>query len=128
MPTHKSVGESTLRDYLLAVYVDLRQLFTNTLAKDSAESGQYAWDQWTPLIDALLDGEAITFSRYELPPDHPQAAPHGGAPTDRLELGGDDVLRPDPREFGPNGGHDRSKGRDREIASLLSKLASNREM
>ena len=39
------------------------------------------------MINALLDGEAITFSRFELPPDHPQAAPHGGNPTDTLELG-----------------------------------------
>ena len=51
------------------------------------------------MINALLDGEAITFSRFELPPDHPQAAPHGGNPTDTLELGADDVLRPEPKEF-----------------------------
>jgi hypothetical protein len=32
------------------------------------------------MINALLDGEAITFSRFELPPDHPQAAPHAVIP------------------------------------------------
>ena len=36
------------------------------------------------MIDALLGGEAVTFSRYELPSDHPQAPPHGGHPSDLL--------------------------------------------
>jgi len=119
-----------VRDHLLASYCDLRQQFVNTARSGSdKELERYVDAQWTPLINALLDGEAVTFSRYELPRGHPQAPPHRGAPDDRLELGADDVLRPDPREFWRRrAGRDRSKGRDREIASLLSKLASNREM
>ena len=50
------------------------------------------------MINALLDGEAITFSRFELPPDHPQAAPHGGNPTDTLELGAE-IKRSTRRAF-----------------------------
>jgi hypothetical protein len=42
----------------------------------------------------LLGGEAVTIHRYELPDDHPQAAPLGGDPGDLLTLGADDVLRP----------------------------------
>ena len=93
-------AETGLRNYLIATYVDLRQMFVNTARKGSDEElERYTMASWTPLIDALLGGEAVTFHRYELPPDHPQAAPHGGNPTDTLELGADDVLRPEPKEF-----------------------------
>jgi hypothetical protein len=100
VPTHKSANESALRDHLIALYVDLRQTFVNTARNGSDEElERCVQSEWTPMINALLDGEAITFSRFELPPDHPQAAPHGGNPTDTLELGADDVLRPEPNEF-----------------------------
>jgi hypothetical protein len=91
----KQHADSMLRDHLIATYCDLRQMFVNTArtGKDT-ELESYTMAQWTPLINALLDGEAVTFSRFELPADHPQAPPHGGHPCDTLELGADDVLRP----------------------------------
>jgi hypothetical protein len=108
-------ADSTLRDYLVAWYCDLRQTYMNTARKGSDEElERYVKAQWTPLIDALLDGEAIEFHRFELPPDHPQAPPHGGNPTDTLELGSDDVLRPvvstGPRFVPPNRAQRRAMG------------------
>ena len=78
MPTHKSAGESELRDYFVALYCDLRQSYVNTARRGSDDELElYVKAEWSPLIDALLEGKAITFSRFELPPNHPQAAPPG---------------------------------------------------
>ena len=94
VPTHRDASDSRVRDHLIAWYVDLRQMFVNIALKGSDEElARYTRAHWTPMIDALLGGEAVTFSRYELPSDHPQAPPHGGHPSDLLTLGADDVLR-----------------------------------
>ena len=68
-------------------------MFTSTLLEESTECGRYAWDAWTPLIAAATDGGAVC-DPYELPHDHPKGPPHGGHPSDSLELDADDVLRP----------------------------------
>ena len=50
-------AETGLRDYLIATYVDLRQMFVNTARKGSDEElERYTMASWTPLIDALLGG------------------------------------------------------------------------
>ena len=85
-------ADSALRDHFIASSVDLRQLFVNTgLRGGDEELARYAHEAWTPQIDALLDGNAYTFHRYELPSDHPMR--NLGHPSDYLELGEDDVLR-----------------------------------
>ena len=71
-------------------------MFTKTLLEESTECGRYAWDAWTPLIDAATDGRAVLLSRFELPEGHAQGPPHGGHPCDSLELRADDVLRSVP--------------------------------
>ena len=50
-------------------------------------SARKAWTRWWP-------GEAVLVRRYELPVGHALAAPAAGHPTDWLELGADDALRP----------------------------------
>jgi hypothetical protein len=72
----------------------------STLLELGPEAGRYAYDQLRGRVDALAEGRSVRLSRYELPPDHPQAAPHGGRPTDDLELGADDVLRAIPSHQG----------------------------
>ena len=54
----------------------------------------YADNQLHGRVDALAAGEAVRIHRFELPDGHPMAPPHGGRPTDDLELGADDVVRP----------------------------------
>ncbi len=87
-------AEPELRDYLIAHFCDRRQTYVNTARRGSDEElERYVRAEWTPLIDALLDGKAIKISRFQLPEDHPQAPPDGGHPTDPLVFGADDVLR-----------------------------------
>ena len=88
-------SDAQLRTYFVGLYCDLRQNWVNTARRSSdSEFELYVQSEWSPLIDALLAGKPITFPRSELPQDHPQAAPYGGHPTDRLELGSDDKVRP----------------------------------
>jgi hypothetical protein len=94
MPEPRDNADSALRDYFTAMYVDLRAMFSRTLPDDRTADGRSVWQIWTPIVDALLGGEAVTVHRYELPAAHPQAPPHGGDPGDLLTLGADDVLRP----------------------------------
>ena len=87
-------SEPELRDYLIAHFCDRRQTYVNTARRGSDEElERYVRAEWTPLIDALLDRKAIKFSRFQLPPDHPQAPPDGGNPADNLVLDENDVLR-----------------------------------
>ena len=88
------IGEPWVRQHLVSEWTELRAMFTKTLLEESTECGRYAWDAWTPLIAAAVDGGAVSLHRFELPPDHPMGPPHGGHPCDSLELGADDVLRP----------------------------------
>jgi len=81
-----------VRDYLIAEAVDFRKMYgTKDLGKTA--DGRTAWDILSGPVDALLEGEAIRFHRFELPPDHPLSAPYAGHPCDSLELGTDNVLR-----------------------------------
>ena len=93
MPKPRGNADSGVRDHLIAEAVDFRQLMSSTLEGHRIENGETVWDHLSHRVDALLEGKAITFSRYELPPGHPMAPPHGGHPTDSLELGADDVVR-----------------------------------
>lgn len=69
-------------------------MFSSILPDDRTADGRSVWELWTPIVDALLAGEAVTIHRYELPDSHEQAPPRGGDPGDLLTLGPDDVLRP----------------------------------
>jgi hypothetical protein len=86
--------DSELRDHFVALYVDLRELFSRTLPDDRTESGESVWEIWSPIVDALLAGESVVVARYELPDWHPESPKRGGDPGDRFELGSDDILRP----------------------------------
>jgi hypothetical protein len=88
--------DSELRDYLLAAAVDFRQLMSTTLEGHKIENGETVWDHLSRRVDALLDGEEVTISRYQLPDWHPQSPKYGGDPTDSFALGPDDVLRRAP--------------------------------
>jgi len=86
-------ADNALREYLHAQARDFLMLMVSTLLEHSAESGQAAYDQLHGRVDALAAGDEVWISRYELPDDHPQAAPHGGHPCDNLLLDTDNVLR-----------------------------------
>jgi len=74
-------ADNALREYLHAQARDFLMLMVSTLLEHSAESGQAAYDQLHGRVDALAAGDEVWISRYELPDDHPQAAPHGGHPA-----------------------------------------------
>lgn len=93
MPKPRGNADTDLRDHLIAAAVDFRQLMSSTLEEHTIEGGESVWDHLSHRVDALLDGEEITFSRYELPDWHPEAPCHGGNPGDSFTLGPDDVLR-----------------------------------
>ncbi len=84
--------DASLRGYLLAERREFRALMVNALLDHSAESAQIAWTECSGRVDALESGEAVAVRRYELPPDHRLAPPHGGRPCDWLLLGADDTL------------------------------------
>ena len=87
-------ADAGLRDYLIGYYSDRRQAYVNTARQGAGEElERYILSEWTPLIDRLLDGEAILFSRFELPDDHPQSPKYGFDPGDKLILDEHDVLR-----------------------------------
>jgi hypothetical protein len=94
MPEPRDNADSTVRDHLIAEAVDFRTLMSSTLKGHKIENGETVWDHLSHRVDALLEGKAITFHRYELPDGHPMEAPHGGRPNDLLEIGEDDVVRP----------------------------------
>ena len=80
-------AEPELRDFLSAYFCDLRQMYVNAAQRSRDEQFElYTRSEWSPLIDALLDGRAVSFRRFELPKDHQLAPPHGGDPGDLLEL------------------------------------------
>jgi hypothetical protein len=89
-------ADAALREYLHREARAFMLQMINTLLELGPEGGQYAHNQLHARVDAIAAGEAITLSRYQLPPDHPQAAPHGGHPCDDLLLDEHDVLRPIP--------------------------------
>jgi hypothetical protein len=92
-----SIGaDCQLRGWLTEQRSEFRRLMAATLLEDSAESAEFAFRECAKGVDPLIAGEAVRLSRYELPVGHPQAPPHGGRPTDALELGADDVIRPVP--------------------------------
>lgn len=93
MAHSKQNADTQLRDYLLAAEVDFRQTMSATLEGHRIENGETVFEHLSHKVDALLDGEAVEFSRFELPAWHPEATCHGGHPSDRFELGADDVLR-----------------------------------
>jgi hypothetical protein len=95
VPTPRDSADSTVRDHLIAEAVDFRAMCSKTLEGHKIANGETVWEHLSHLVDALLDGKAITFHRFELPRGHPMAAPHGGHPSDSLVLGEDDVVRPD---------------------------------
>jgi hypothetical protein len=86
---------SRVRKHLIKNAVDFREMYGRKDLGKTAD-GRTAWDILSGPVDALLEGKAITFHRYELPPGHPMAPPHGGHPNDSLELGEDNVIRPVP--------------------------------
>jgi hypothetical protein len=88
-------AEPDLRDYLLAAAVDFRATYGKPELGTTAD-GQTAWDILSRKVDALLDGRAIEFNRFELPPGHPLEPPAAGHPNDTLILGEDDVIRRPP--------------------------------
>lgn len=77
--------EAGLREYLLEGAVDFRDT-CGSLAPEF-------WDALTPAVDALVGGEAYSFSRYLLPDDHP--ARTEGNLHDRLVLTEDGALEGD---------------------------------
>ena len=87
-------ADAQLRDHLLASAVDFRQLMSSTLEGYTIENGETVWEHLSHRVDALLDGEEVTISRYLLPDWHPQSPKYGGNPGDNFVLGCDDVLRP----------------------------------
>ena len=101
MPEPRENADSAVRDHLIAEAVDFRARTSSTLQGHKIESGETVWEHLSHKVDALLEGAAITFHRYELPDSHPMGPPHGGNPNDLLVLGEDDVVRPQPREVGP---------------------------
>ncbi len=87
-------ADAALRKHLIALRTELRMLFTDTLLGESPEWGEYAYRECSKGVDPLVAGEAVLVRRYELPVGHALAAPAAGHPTDWLELGADDALRP----------------------------------
>jgi hypothetical protein len=59
MPEPRGNADTQLRDHLVALYVDLRELFSRTLPDDRTASGQPVWELWSPIVDALLAGEPV---------------------------------------------------------------------
>jgi hypothetical protein len=86
--------DSELRDHILAGEVDFRQLMSSTLEGHTIENGETVWQHLSHRIDALLAGEEVVITRFELPDWHPESPCHGGDPGDSFALGADDILRP----------------------------------
>lgn len=99
MPTPRDSADATVRDHLIAEAVDFRAMCSKTLEGHKIENGETVWEHLSHKVDALLEGKAITFHRFELPRNHPMAPPHGGDPNDLLQIGEDDVVREVQREF-----------------------------
>jgi hypothetical protein len=92
--TEHPTGDPDLRDYLLAEFVDFRELMSSTLEGHTIENGETVWQHLSHRIDALLDGREVTISRFQLPDWHEESPKFGGDPGDRFTLGPDDILRP----------------------------------
>ena len=87
-------GEPEVRKHLTAEWHDSYATYVNVALEGSVEFGRYTHDALHPKLAALESGAAVEFRRMELPPGHPLAdMPRAGDPTDRFELGSDDVLR-----------------------------------
>jgi hypothetical protein len=101
MPEPRDNADLKLRDHLLASEVDFRELMSSTLEGHTIEGGESVYDHLSRRVDALLAGEAVVFTRFELPDWHPLSPKYGGDPSDRFVLGPDDVVRsdesPEPR-------------------------------
>lgn len=80
----QSGQEVGLREYLLEWKVEFRAHYGTKLPG--------SWEELSKPIDRLVGGESYDFPRYMLPEGHPQSAPRGGDPGDRLVLTDDDVL------------------------------------
>src|ERR1700742_4368389 len=104
MPEPRDNADSAVGDHLIAEAVDFRALMSNTLKGHKIENGETVWDHLSHKVEALLEGKAITFHRFELPDGHPMEAPHGGNPNDLLEIGEDNGVRPaaGPQFIPPN--------------------------
>ena len=85
-------ADDGLRDELTAGWRDFYSSMVRTLLDGSEEWGRYAHNALHPRLVALESGQAVEFSRMELPPGHRLSAPGAGHPTDRLMLGADDVV------------------------------------
>lgn len=96
-------ADAAVRAYLLAEVKDFRRLMVDTMLGDSTESAQFTWDALSGRVDAIAAGKSVTLSRYELPDGHPLAT--AGHPSDSLELGEDNVVRPSDQDhlFGIRG-------------------------
>ena len=84
-------ADAELRTWLIEQRSEFRRLMAATLLEDSAELAEAGFGECSKGVDPLLAGEPVRIRRYELPDGHPMA---GGSPTDALELGADDVIRP----------------------------------
>jgi hypothetical protein len=79
--------ELGLRECLLEEAVEFRSMY--------GKHGPEFWDALSKPIDALIAGEAYSFTRYQLPDDHPLRLAAGPAGMcDRLVLTKDDELMP----------------------------------
>jgi hypothetical protein len=94
MPEARNSADTQLRDHLIANAVDFREMYGRKDIGKTAD-GRTAWDILSGKVDALLEGKAITFHRFELPDWHPESTLYGGRPDDSFTLGPDDILRPE---------------------------------
>jgi hypothetical protein len=99
-------ADAGTRAYILGQAREFRRLMVSTLLNDpenGVEYAQYASDQLSGRVDALAAGKAVLLSRYQLPPGHALCAPAAGRPSDALELGEDNVVRPYERALATDG-------------------------
>jgi len=89
-------ADAAVRTYLHAEAKAFLNQMVSILIEDGPEFGRYSYDQLWPQVHALESGQAVLFSRFELPPGHPMSAPAAGHPSDTLELDEDNVIRPVP--------------------------------
>jgi hypothetical protein len=93
-------ADAAVRSFMHAEARSFMHQMVSTLLELSPEAGKCAYDQLRGQVDALADGKEVRIYRFQLPPGHPMAAPHGGHPCDSLELGADNVLRAVTTKYG----------------------------
>ncbi len=73
-------GEPEVRKHLIEDWHEFYATYVRVALDGSEEFGRYAYDALHPKLAALESGAAVEFSRLDLPPGHPLAAPRAGQP------------------------------------------------